>query len=65
MTHTVDFNDYTIIKDIIYQALMELQDLNGYIVEDIDALIFAERTADEITDYLNNFIGGNLTLCVG
>ena len=57
----LDFTDYQVIKDMIYQSLMELQDLNGYIVEDIDALVFAEKLANDIVEYLNV---GLDTVCV-
>ena len=57
----LDFTDYQVIKDMIYQSLMELQGLNGYIVEDIDALVFAEKLANDIVEYLNV---GLDTVCV-
>ena len=57
----LDFTDYQVIKDMIYQSLMELQGLNGYIVEDIDALVFAEKLANDIMEYLNV---GLDTVCV-
>ena len=55
-----DFTDYQVIKDMIFNEFMALQDATEYIVEDIGALIFAEKLASNIIDYINGGLSAEL-----